>query len=618
MKVLLTYASIDAFSQSDTDWDYEGADSHYPLGLAYLHSYLESLGRGYEVKTEFLNNVPTHQCLEVIKKDIDEFKPDVVGVSLITHSRVGSYRVIEMVQRDYPHIKIVIGGMHVSVMYRQLAGAYPGIVCVVGEGEITLAELVERWEKDLPIDDVTGIAFHNGEKVVVTPSRELIQDLDILPFPKHEIFLWRGRKVAGLLTSRGCPYKCNFCVLDATSRRKVRCRSAKNIIDEVEYIITNYPTVETVWLHDDAFMILKDRTMEFCQEVIRRGVKTNFICSARFRPISREVVMLMKQAGFVHVLFGLESGAPNVLKQMRKGITQKSARHGLKLFSETGIKATAFLIVGLPGESAETIDETIEFVQELQDIQYLYYDDIGVAGIYPGTELNTIAQSRKMEIEGYGPIDDDYWLTDGDVPFYEVDHTYEQLSEWKTKIRDAVALRFIADRPENFLMQRKVMASIIEYAWRWNLSGFVERMVLILNQPSSSSMAPLILRSGFIGEKNHKALNYIRTELEKWIIKSLFDKMETEERKAFIEQYNKQVDEDRKTIARWHETQRVERSGMSKVDAKENYCNDYEKAVINKDGTLINPVPDSDVSYMRPLFTDRSETKNANHDKESK
>jgi hypothetical protein len=94
--------------------------------------------------------------------------------------------------------------------------------------------------------------------------------------------------------------------------------------------------------------------------------------------------------------------------------------------------------------------------------------------------------------------------------------------------------------------------------------------------------------------------------------------METEERKAFIEQYNKQVDEDRKTIARWHETQRVERSGISKVDAKENYCNDYEKAVINKDGTLINPVPDSDVSYMRPLFTDRSETKNANHDKESK
>ena len=335
MKVLLTYASIDEFTRGDTDWDYEGADSHYPLGLAYLHSYLESLDRGYEVKTEFLNNQPTEECLEIIKKDIEEFKPDVVGVSLITHSRVGSYRVIEMVQRDYPHIKIVIGGMHVSVMYKQLAGAYPGIVCAVGEGEVTLGELVDRWEKDLPIDDVAGIAFHDGEEVIVTPARELIQDLDTMPFPKHEIFLWKGRKVAGMLTSRGCPYKCNFCVLDATSRRKVRCRSAKNIVDEAEYIMTNYPTVETIWLHDDAFMIIKERTIEFCQEVIRRGLKANFICSARFQPISKEVVMLMKQAGFVHVLFGLESGAPDVLKKMKKGITQKSARHGLKLFSET-------------------------------------------------------------------------------------------------------------------------------------------------------------------------------------------------------------------------------------------------------------------------------------------
>ena len=617
MKILLTYASIDAFSRADTDWDYEGADSHYPLGLAYLHSYLESLDRGYEVKTEFLNNVPTEKCLEIIKKDIDEFKPDVVGVSLITHSRVGSYRVIEMVQRDYPDIKIVIGGMHVSVMYKQLAGAYPGIVCAIGEGEVTLGELVDRWEKDLPIDDVTGIAFHNGEEVVVTPSRELIMDLDTLPFPKHDIFLWEGRKVAGLLTSRGCPYKCNFCVLDATSRRKVRCRSAENIVDEVEYIMTNYPTVETIWLHDDAFMIIKDRTIEFCQEVIRRGIKTNFICSARFQPISREVVMLMKQAGFVHVLFGLESGAPIVLKHMKKGITQKSARHGLKMFSETGIKATAFLIVGLPGESAETIDETIDFVQELQDIQYLYYEDIGIAGIYPGTELNTIAQFRKMEIEGYGPLDDDYWLTDGDVPFYEVDHTYEQLSEWKTKIRNAVALGRIGASPENFLMQRKVMPSIIEYAWRWNISTVIEEITHILNQPEGATVGMHLLKSAFTGEKSHNALNYIRTEIEKNAIRGFFERMENDkERKTFIERYNKQIDEDHKTLARWHETQKVERSGMTKATAGENYRDAYEEAVINEDGSLVNPIPDSDVSLMRPLFTDRREMKKQNLNKE--
>ena len=618
MKVLLTYASIDAFTRADTDWDYEGADSHYPLGLAYLHSYLESLDRGYEVKTEFLNNVPTEKCLEIIKKDIDEFKPDVVGISLITHSRVGSYRVIEMVQKDYPHIKVVIGGMHVSVMYKQLAGAYPGIVCAVGEGEVTLGELVDRWEKDLPIDDVTGIAFYNGEEVVVTPPRELIQNLDTLPFPKHDIFLWEGRKVAGLLTSRGCPYKCNFCVLDATSRRKVRCRSAENIVDEVEYILTNYPTVETVWLHDDAFMIIKDRTIEFCQEVIKRGLKTNFICSARFQPISREVVMLMKQAGFVHVLFGLESGAPTVLKQMRKGITQKSARHGLKMFSETGIKATAFLIVGLPGENAETIDETIDFVQELQGIQYLYYEDIGVAGIYPGTELSDIAQFRKMEIEGYGPLDDDYWLTDGDVPFYEVDHTYEQLSEWKTKIQNAVSVTNIGKSFENFLMQRKVLPSFIEYAWRWNISSVMQEVTEIISRPGNEAMGIEVIKSAFLGEKNYEVLDYIRNEMEKNVIKvGYFDKIESEEeREVLMERYDKQIEEDHKTVARWRETQRLEQSGVTKTGHGKKYRDAYEEAVINEDGSLVNPIPDSDISLMRPLFTDRREMKKQNPNKE--
>ena len=287
------------------------------------------------------------------------------------------------------------------------------------------------------------------------------------------------------------------------------------------------------------------------------------------------------------------------------------------MFSETGIKATAFLIVGLPGESAETIDETIDFVQELQDIQYLYYEDIGVAGIYPGTELNTIAQFRKMEIEGYGPLDDDYWLTDGDVPFYEVDHTYEQLSEWKTKIRNAVALGRIGANPENFLMQRKVMLSIIEYAWRWNISAVIEEITHILNQPEGATVGMHLLKSAFTGDKSHDALNYIRTEIEKNAIKGFFEKMEDDkERKAFIEKYNEQIDEDRKTLARWHETQRVERSGMTKTSTGEKYRDAYEEAVINEDGSLVNPIPDSDVSLMRPLFTDRRDMKKQNLNKE--
>jgi anaerobic magnesium-protoporphyrin IX monomethyl ester cyclase len=589
MKILLTCTTIE-----DNHRIEDAHDSHYPLGLGYLHSYLESLDKGYEIETRFLNNVSSEKCMSTLKRDLQTFQPDIIGISMMTHSRVGAFKFIEYIEEAYPNIKIVIGGMHVSVMYRQLVSHYKNIVCVIGEGEITMGELVERWDNELPIDDVRGIAYYDHEKkeTIVTPERPLIDDLDILPFPKHDLFLWEGKTMAGLLTSRGCPYKCNFCVLDAASRRKVRCRSAKNIVDEVEQILTEHPTIDTVWIHDDAFMIIKERTIEFCKEVIRRGVKTNFVCSARFRPISREVVMLMKEAGFVHVLFGLESGAESVLKLMKKGLTQKTVRHGLKLFSETGIKATAFLIVGLPGETAETVEESIDFIQELQEIQYLYYDEIGVAGIYPGTELFTISKEANMIVPGYGVIDDDFWMTDNDVPWYEVDHTYEQLLEWKEQTRNAIALNRMLASPENFLKQRKLIPQIIEYSWRWGIDSIVSHTTSVLDQ--DRDLLYNMLRYSFLREIPTKEIQKICARTEKALLNAFFlTNKSMQVQKEFISKYEKQIREDKKTLVRWHATQEREQSGL---DTKNN---NYSKEVISKEGTMITPFADDGLDDER-------------------
>ena len=244
----------------------------------------------------------------------------------------------------------------------------------------------------------------------------------------------------------------------------MRFRSGENIADEVEMILKNNPSVTTVWIHDDAFMISKDRTLDFCNAIIRRGIKTQFIASARFRPINKEVVFKMKEAGFVQVLFGLESGAEEVLKGIKKGIKKNDVRYGMKLFSQVGIKATAFLIVGLPGESDETVKETVDFIQEIQKINYLFYDDIGVAMIYPGT---TIYDQCKAS----GHMTDDYWLTDGDVPYYTTefggDNTLEKLETWKAEVREGVALGHMFTSSEGFLKQRKLIPEIIRYAMRF-------------------------------------------------------------------------------------------------------------------------------------------------------
>jgi len=289
----------------------------------------------------------------------------------------------------------------------------------------------------------------------------------------------------------------------------------------------------------------------------------------------------MKEAGFVHVLFGLESGSESVMKLMKKGLTQKAVRHGLKLFSETGIKATAFLIVGLPGESAETVEETIDFVQQLQKIQYLFYDDIGVAGVYPGTELFTLAKEAKMKIKGYGIIDDKYWLSDGPVPFYEVDHKHSQLEEWKEKTRNAIALGRMFNSCENFLKQRKLVPSVIEYCWRWNF-GILDSMKNILKQQPDLSFR--FIKAAILNETPVLELASLHVEVEKSIIAGLFRNMSIPEQQKFIIKYNKQLLEDEKTLSRWHSIQVKEQSGNE--EKNDNYADE----VVSTDGTMITSI----------------------------
>jgi len=541
MKVLLTCTSID-----DSHRTKDAPDSHYPLGLAYLHTYLEKYS-DHEVETHFLNNVNAEICTNKIKKEIESFKPDVIGISMMTHSRISSFRMIEYIIENHPDIKLVLGGIHPTIMWEQMARRYPTTIIVIGEGEITFGALLNGFENDTPLEEIEGIAYFNDEEVVKTEERDLIDDLDILPAPKHEIFLFEGKQVANLLTSRGCPFKCNFCVLGNVSLRSVRFRSAENICDEIEEILAMCPSVQILWLHDDAFMINKKRTMALCDEIIKRGIKTTFTCSARFRPVSRELVQRMEQAGFNHVLFGLESGAEEVMKGMFKGITKDHIRYATSLFAESNIKTTAFLIVGLPGETQETIDETIDFVQEMQNNNYLFYDEIGVTQIYPGAEVYNIAKRRELQVEGYGPLDDDYWLTDGEVPFYECEHSYEQLLEWKEQVRDAISLVRIF-KPKSFLQQRKLLPSIIKYGWRFNFPFIIQLTAQVVQKPDMSHQ---LLRCFFSG-KPQDLMPKISFEVEKQILQQILANLPEEQREDFVNQYSAQRDEDVSTLHRWH------------------------------------------------------------------
>jgi len=371
-----------------------------------------------------------------VYEEIDALKPDVVGLNILTPNRVSSFIIIDNIHKKYPNINIIIGGIHSSILYKQILKRFPFLIVVIGEGEVTTSELLEKLKNGQNIESVKGIAFVKDNTIILTSLRPLIENLDKLPFPKHEIFFHKRRTLACILTSRGCPFRCSFCVLDVVSRGRVRYRSIKNVIYEIKYLISNFPQLETIWIHDDNFLLSNKRAIEFCNEITKYKIKLTFICSGRFKPMSKKLVEALENAGFIQVLFGLESGSPKILKSCHKKITQNDVINAINILKDSLIEVTIFLIVGLYGENDITVSETISFVKKIQRIKYIYFDDIGILIIYPGTEIYSIAKDS-------GAIDDYYWLTDKPTPFFTIEHRIEKLHSYKERILNNIALNRI-------------------------------------------------------------------------------------------------------------------------------------------------------------------------------
>jgi anaerobic magnesium-protoporphyrin IX monomethyl ester cyclase len=457
-EVLLVSSSFEELclssSKLDKGMEVKCSDSsHYPLGLAYLHSSLEA--GGIPTETLWLNNYSFDHCEEMVMGTLRDKRPPVVGFQIITMNRVSAFRLIEKIHSEMPQVHIVVGGIHATIMHEQLLLRYPFITAVVGEGEITLVELVKAFRSSGDLSSIRGLAFNEGGKVVRTKERELLKDLDSLPPAKHELFMSSGRTSACVITSRGCPFNCSFCCLSSISQRKLRLRSINNVVDEIESLLTEYPQTSQVWIHDDSFFLDNERVIQFCDEILKRGIKTEFVCSGRMKPISREMVRKMEQVNFTKVLLGLESGDESILRGCHKAITQKDVEQAFEMFKDSKINLYAFLIVGLPGENMQTLMETARFVRKLQKIKYAYYHNIGILSVYPGTEVYELEKASKL-------IDDSYWLTENITPMYLREHTERDLTVYKEILLDWIS----ADRVlthKGFFKQLNMWPYIVPY-----------------------------------------------------------------------------------------------------------------------------------------------------------
>jgi len=363
-----------------------------PLGLCYVAAACEAAG----AEVIILDYIVSKYTPEKLKASLDAFKPDVVGATSVTMNFFGAVRIIQDVKRHNPDIITMMGGPHVSFDVTGTFSGYPELdLIVIGEGEQTLAELVpvltspEEWEQ------IKGIAFRKGDKIVITPERELIHDLDSLPLPARHLlpmsrYLALGFPVS-IITSRGCPNKCIFCLGRRMVGFKGRYRTPKLVVDEIEQILTY--GFNRINIADDLFTANKQRVMALCEEIMNRGVKFAWSAFARVNTVDVEILSVMKEAGCDSVSFGIESGNQEMLKRVQKGITLDQAKEAVKACKQAGLRTHASFMVGLPGESPQTLMDSRRFAEEL-DIEHGYH----FLSPFPGTTIREEVEDYDLEI----------------------------------------------------------------------------------------------------------------------------------------------------------------------------------------------------------------------------
>ncbi|MFH1350536.1 MAG: radical SAM protein [Pseudomonadota bacterium] len=350
-----------------------------PLGLCYVAAAFEAAGGDVRI----IDYIVQRYTPEKLQRELDDFEPDVVGTNSVTMNYYTATSILKTAKQHDPSIITMMGGPHVTFDYENTLKTFAEIdIIVIGEGEETIRELlpVVRDKKAWP--SVKGLAFADNGHIIVTPTREFIHDLDALqPLPRHLLPLSRYLALgfpASIITSRGCPNRCIFCVGRRMVGQRVRYRNPSLIVDEIQDLLS-YGFEQTNFA-DDFFTVNKERVKQICREINDRGLKFGWSIFARADSVDNEILTTMREAGCHTVLFGIESGNQEILNRINKHIKIESIKRAVALCKETGMRVLGSFIVGLPGETRETLMDSHRLAQEL-DILYGYH----FLAPFPGT-----------------------------------------------------------------------------------------------------------------------------------------------------------------------------------------------------------------------------------------
>ncbi len=359
-----------------------------PLGLLSLAAYLERDGHDVVVQDALGPAAPPSLAGNVDRILAEE--PDLVGFSATTSSFLDAVEISRRIKDRRPDVVAVVGGVFASSLGAPLLERFDAIdVLAMGEGEETLRELAAGR----PRESINGLAFRSDGRVVTTPPRSRIEDLDSLPFPAYRLLegfprsyhlpLFNSPAAPGatMVSSRGCPYRCSFCDRSVFGRT-YRFQSAEHVYEHMAHLARDFG-VRHLNIYDDLFTLDRERILKLCDRLIRKPLGQTFNCAVRVGHVDDEILPLLKRAGAWMVSLGIETGDPELLRRHKPGVRLDQVRTTVDRLHRTGLKAKGLFIAGLPGETPETFERTLEFILSLD------LDDMNLARFTPfhGTPL---------------------------------------------------------------------------------------------------------------------------------------------------------------------------------------------------------------------------------------
>lgn len=367
-----------------------------PLGIAYMAGVLQE----NNIDVEILDASAEDMDFKDIEKELLKRKPDLVALTALTPTIGRALETAQVVKETLPDSIVVMGGYHPTFNFIETLEDENVDIVIRGEGEYIMLNLVQALENQSSLHDVKGIVFEdkNSKEIVVNPEAPLIQDLDELPFPalnllpmKKYRLLDMDTHMTTMITTRGCPMQCSFCSSAAMHGKKIRERSVENIVDEIEYLKTNYD-IDTIAFMDDTFTLKKRKVMAICDEILKRNIEIMWGCTSRVDTLDEKLLKKMKEAGCITIFIGVESADQQQLDNMCKNTTIAKIENAFKIAHKLKIRTIASVALGMPGDTKEIMNKTVKFVHKLKPNYAIY----SLATPYPGTRFYKEAFEKNL------------------------------------------------------------------------------------------------------------------------------------------------------------------------------------------------------------------------------